>query len=136
MDCSSAPSQVGARAEAAVASALVRVGRAVYLPAFGANDRVDLVYFDADRVVRVQCKTARRLGDVLFFRTCSNTANRPRDYSGEVDEFGVFSPSTGLAYLVPAVGLPSRVCSLRLSATLNNQVTGIRWATDFELGPP
>ncbi len=47
------PSSIGARAEAAVASALVRAGRDVYLPAFTVNSRVDLVYFDAGRVLRM-----------------------------------------------------------------------------------
>jgi hypothetical protein len=37
------PTDIGARAEAAVASALVRAGKAVFLPAFGANSRIDLV---------------------------------------------------------------------------------------------
>lgn len=121
-----------------MASALVRAGRAVFLPVFSAHDRVDLVYMDVDteRMTRVQCKTARRIRDVLYFRTCSNTANLPRDYVGHVDEFGVFAPDTDLVYLVPAAGLPSRACSLRLSATRNGQATGVRWARDYELGPP
>jgi hypothetical protein len=55
----------GDRAEAAVASALIRVGKPVFLPAFGMNSRVDLVY------------------------------------------------------LVPAAGLPTRCCSLRLAPARN-----------------
>ena len=130
------PSAIGNRAEAAVASALVRTGRMVYLPAFGADSRVDLNYLDGAATTRVQCKTARQIGDVLFFRTCSNTANRPRCYDGEIDEFGVYSPDTGLTYLVPFDHVPTRACSLRLTATRNGQATGVRWASDYELGPP
>jgi len=136
MDVLATPSGIGARAEAAVASALVRAGCDVYLPAFTVNGRVDLIYFDAGRVVRMQCKNARRVRDVLYFKTCSNTANVPRDYIGEIDEFGVYSPDTGLVYVVPAAGMPGRACSLRLSATLNGQAAGVRWARDYELGPP
>ncbi len=132
------PSGIGARAEAAVTSALIRAGCAVFLPVFSNHDRVDLIYVDAnaDRMIRLQCKTARRIRDVLYFRTCSNTANAPRDYAGQIDEFGVYSPDTGLVYLVPAVDLPTRACSLRLSATRNGQAAGVRWANHYELGPP
>src|SRR5690349_11999625 len=94
------PTQVGARAEAAVASALVRAGRPVFLPVFGVNSRIDLVYEDDGRLVRVQCKTSRVVREVLIFRTCSNTKNSPRAYLGEVDVFGVFSPERDLVYLV------------------------------------
>lgn len=59
-----------------------------------------------------------------------------RGYDGEVDEFGVFSPGTGLVYLVPNVEMPTRLCTLRLGPTLNGQHAGIRWASDYELGPP
>ena len=131
------PSEAGARAEAAVASAWVRCGFDVFLPAYSAHGRIDIVYRRRDRLVAVQCKTARTLPNrTLLFRTCSNTANRPRSYDGEVDEFGVYSPETGLVYLIPAAGLPFRACSLRLTPTLNGQAFGVRWAKDFELGPP
>jgi len=109
----------------------------VYLPAFNVNVRVDLVYFTGTGIIRMQCKTARRLrGDVLYFPTCSNTANLPREYVGEVDEFGVYSPDTGLVYIVPATGLPTRDCSIRLAPARNGQAARIRWARDYELGPP
>jgi len=84
----------------------------------------------------VQCKTARLVRNVINFATCSNTANRPRCYDGEIDEFGVYSPDTGLTYLVPFGDVPTRACSLRLTATRNGQAAGIRWARDYELGPP
>jgi hypothetical protein len=138
MDTPTTPSGIGARAEAAVASALVRAGRAVFVPVFSAHDRVDLVYMDSSslRTTRVQCKTARCIRNVLYFRTSSNTANSPRDYVGQIDEFGVFSPDTGLVYLDPVEHMPSRTCSLRLAAARNGQVSGVRWAREYELGPP
>ena len=136
MDGTATPNARGARTEAAVASALVRVGAEVYLPAFGSYGRVDLVYELDGRLVRVQCKTACRIGETLRFWTCSNTGNTPISYSGQVDEFGVYSPDTEMVYLVPAVDLPTRACSLRLAPTRNGQQSGVRWAKDFELGPP
>jgi hypothetical protein len=130
------PTEVGARAEAAVASALVRSGRSVFLPVFGLNTRTDLIYEAQDKLLKVQCKTARLLGQVLGFRTCSNTKNVPRSYDGEIDEFGVYSPDLNLVYLVPARGLPTRFCSLRLAPTRNGQSKGVWWADHFVLGPP
>lgn len=50
--------------------------------------------------------------------------------------FGVFSPHTNRVYLVPNIDLPTRACTLRLGPPLNGQFTGIRWASDYELGPP
>ena len=115
------PTEIGARAEAAVAIALVRVRKPVFLPAFGVNSRVDLIYADDGTLVRVQCKTSRLVGDVVIFRTCSNTRNLPREYVGEIDVFGVYSHSENLVYLVPAAGLPTRYCALRLAPTRNGQ---------------
>jgi hypothetical protein len=136
MDGRIAPSEQGARSEAAVASALVRSGREVYLPVFSAHGRVDLVYEGASGYVGVQCKTARIVREVLVFMTCSKTGNVPKTYNGQVDEFGVYSPDTGLVYLLPADELPTRLCSLRLTPTRNGQAVGVRWAKDYELGPP
>lgn len=130
------PSEIGARTEAAVASALVRAGKPVFLPAFGVNSRVDLIYENDGDLVRVQCKTSRLLGEVLTFRTCSNTKNVPRVYTGEIDVFAVYSPARDLVYLVPAAGLPKRYCSLRLTSTRNGQRKGVLWAADYVLGPP
>lgn len=60
--------------------------------------------------------------------------NQPRPYHGEVDVFGVYSPDTGSAYLIPLAGLGDNACSLRLGPTANNQVKGVRFAADYEIG--
>lgn len=73
------PSAIGERAEANVLAALVMAGCEAYLP-FDGSSRSDLVFGDGDGLHRVQCRTARLQGEVLILRTCSNTANRPRDY--------------------------------------------------------
>lgn len=128
------PSEIGARTEAAVARALVFEGWDVCIPMFCAHSRVDLVALRENEILRVQCKTARLANGVLYFRTCSNTKNQPRPYHGEVDVFGVYSPDTGSAYLIPLAGLGDKACSLRLGPTANNQVKGVRFAADYEIG--
>ena len=96
------PSEIGARTELEVSHALYLSGWAVYLPVFCAHSRVDLVAVRTNETLRVQCKTARLAKNVLYFRTCSNTKNRPKPYHGEV--------------------------------AANNQVKGIRYAADYEIG--
>ncbi len=130
------PSEIGARAEAAVASALIRAGRSVFLPVFGINSRIDLVYADTDRLVSVQCKTARISGEVLLFHTCSHTNYVRRDYSDQVDVFGIYSPARNLVYLVPTSELPRTGGTLRLAPARNGQRKRIMWADDYVLGPP
>ena len=136
MNRRTSPGERGSRSEAAVASALVRSGAGVYLPAFSSNGRIDLIDVNDTPPVRVQCKTACLIGDTLRFWTCSNTANIPVPYNGEINDFGVYSPDTNMVYVVPVGGLPSRACFLRLAPTRNIQQSGVRWARDYELCAP
>ena len=129
------PSQIGARAEAAVAAALTAQGWIVYLPAFAGHGRVDLVFADAEGLHGVQCRAARRVGDVVRFRTCSNTNNAPRAYGAEVELFGVYFRERSQVFLVPVSGTPARECSLRLAGTRNGQAARVRWADDYRIGP-
>lgn len=125
------PSEIGAVAEREVACALARSGHGVYLPMLMPHSRVDLVAEIGQRLVRVQVKSARLVGEVINFRSCSNTGNLPRAYRGEVDAFGVYCPELGTSYLVPIDDVPDRTCSLRLAPPLNGQQRGIRWAGDY-----
>jgi hypothetical protein len=93
-------SEVGARAEFAVATALAGTGKAVYLPLFGAHARVDMLFEDASGFHRVQCKTSRLRKGVIIFHTCSNTGHERRGYLGEADYFGVSSPELDEVFLV------------------------------------
>lgn len=120
----------------AVASALMRSGMDVYVPCFAPHSRVDLVADRRPGLLRVQCKTSRVLRGAVWFRTCSNTANRPRDYRDEIDAFGVFCPDRHEVYLVPVEDASVRGCSLRLEPPRNNQRVGIRWAADYLVGSP
>jgi hypothetical protein len=130
------PSEVGGRAELAVAAALRLAGKRVYLPFFAADSRVDLVLEDETGFHRVQCKTAHVRGDVVAFWTCSNTNHVRKDYRSDVDVFGIYSPDLDEVFLVPVGEAPSREASLRLGPTRNGQAKGVRWASDYRLVPP
>ena len=129
------PSVIGARAEREAAFALERAGWHVYLPVFASHARVDLVALRGGELVRVQVKTSRLKGDVVMFRTCSNTSNVPRTYHGEIDVFGVYSPELDQVFMVPIGVTSDRTCSLRLGPTASGQQKGIRFAADYELTP-
>jgi hypothetical protein len=136
MPAASTPSRIGARTEAAVASALAKAEIDAHLPIYSVNGRGDLVYDRAGKLVRVQCKTARLIGTALRFATVSNTNNIPISYDGEIDEFGIYAPATNMVYLVPIAATPSPAGTLRIGPPLNGQAAKIRWAKDYELGPP
>src|SRR2546425_3007904 len=129
------PSARGARAELAIATALARGGWDVYLPFFSPHSRVDLVVNGDGGLCRVQCKTSRLRGDVLMFATCSNTGKRKKDYRGEIDLFGVYSPELDTVYLVPVGHTATRACSLRLAPARNGQTRGVRFAVDYLVQP-
>jgi hypothetical protein len=127
------PSDVGARAEQAVAFALPRAGRSVYLPRLAPHGRVDLVVDAEGRLLRVQCKTSRLRGGVVSFRTCSNTGNIRKGYDGEVDLFGVYSPEVDADFPVPVDHVATRVCHRRVSPSRDGQRRGVRWANDYRV---
>jgi hypothetical protein len=132
----STPSEVGSRAELEVAAALVRSGRRVYVPLLAPDGRIDLIYEDSEQgLLRAQCKTGRVVRSVLTFKVCSNTRNSPRDYRGEVDVFGVYSPELDTVFVVPVNHVATRLCHLRLEPPKNNQAVGIRWADMYRLRP-
>ncbi len=117
--------------------ALTKTGRTVWVPFFSNHSRIDLLYENADGVVRrVQCKSALVVNDTVAFYTCSHTGGVERTYVGDVDEFGVYCPETGDVYMVPVAGLPSRRAFLRIAPTKSNQTRGIRWAADYVLRSP
>ncbi|MEN3272892.1 MAG: hypothetical protein V7636_1653 [Actinomycetota bacterium] len=115
---------------------LERRGYHVYLPSFAPHARVDLVALRDAVTLRIQVKSARVIGGAVVFRVCSNTGNIPRDYRGEVDAFGVYSPDLDRVYLVPVEHTATRACSLRLEPARSGQQKGIRLASDYELRPP
>ena len=124
-------------AELAIAKAAVELGIDVYHP-LGEGGRYDLIFDLIDRLVRVQCKTAPRRGDVVVVRCYS--ARRSRDgfikrpyAAGEIDAFAAYCPDLDRCYFLPYARFANRTqVDLRLARSLNNQRIGINWASDFE----
>jgi hypothetical protein len=115
-------SQKGAVAEAEIALAAIRLDLLVLRPV-NEGGRYDLAIDVGNKLLRVQCKWASRLGDVLSIR-CATSRHTPRGYlkttysADEVDVIAAYAPDTDRCYLVPideAAGMAT--VSLRLAPT-------------------
>jgi PD-(D/E)XK nuclease superfamily protein len=129
--------QKGAIAETAIAHAATALGIEVYRP-LAEGGRFDMIFLLGDELVRVQCKWARRQGDVVIVRCYScrraREGMRKRLHTPEeIDAFAAYCADTGKCYYLPLekIGMRSHI-QLRLGPTLNNQRLGVHWAEDFE----
>jgi hypothetical protein len=128
--------QKGAIAEAAIVAAAIEAGIGVARPFV--DERYDLVFDLGASLLRIQCKWASRVGEVIAVRCYS--ARRSADglikrvYSSEdVDAFAVYCHDQRSCYLIPFVDVPAGgTIQLRLAATRNGQQQRIRWASQYE----
>lgn len=132
------PSQKGAAAEAAITSAVIQLGLTVLRPLCEGR-RYDLIVDLEPRLLRVQCKLARRVGGALAVRL-QTSRYTPRGYvftsytPDEIDAVGAYSFELNCAFLLPIDEVAERRATyLRLEPTKNNQAHGVRWAKDYEL---
>jgi hypothetical protein len=132
--------QKGAIAESKITAAAIDLGIELYRPVFEGG-RFDMIFaFQHGELMRVQCKWANRVGDVVVIRAYS--ARRARDglrhraYTvAEIDALAAYCPQNDRCYLLPAALVDGRrAFSLRLAPSRNNQVAGIMWAEQYELG--
>src|SRR6476469_4346884 len=99
------PNRRGVICELAIAVEAVRHGVEVFKP-LSEHSRADLIFGIADRLYRVQCKSARLRGDVLQINLISSwhTPNgyvRNKYTAGEVDLVAAHSPELDRSYLIP-----------------------------------
>jgi hypothetical protein len=102
---SASPVRLGDLARRAHASGggLLRWVSEARLPGSTPGGSTYLARLDGSGFSRVQCKTGRLVpGDRMTFSLRSSSPEGvARNYSGEVDYFGVFLPVSGDAYLIP-----------------------------------
>ncbi|HEY4997454.1 MAG TPA: group I intron-associated PD-(D/E)XK endonuclease [Solirubrobacteraceae bacterium] len=132
------PSQKGAAAEAAIAAAVLELGLTVLRPLCEGR-RYDLVVDLEPDLLRVQCKLAKHLGDVLGVRL-STSRFTPSGYvtssysETEIDAVAVYCPQLRRCFLIPiAEASGMRELYLRLNTTKNKQAQRVRWARDYDL---
>jgi PD-(D/E)XK nuclease superfamily protein len=133
------PDQKGAAAELAVIHHAAALGLGVSRPLTDGH-RYDLIFdLDGTRLLRVQCKSAGRQGDVLVVwcrsRRRAATGFITRPYTAcEVDAIAAYCHELDRCYLLPAALFSGRsALQLRLAPPKNNQKVGINWASDYEL---
>ncbi len=130
--------QKGTLAEAKVAAVAIEHGVGVSIPLD--DERYDLILDLRPALLRVQCKWAIRVNDVVNVRLYTSRrakegmVNR-RYRAGEVDAFAAYCPDTDDCYLLPADEFVAfRQAHLRLAPARNNQLLGIRWARHYVFG--
>ena len=130
--------QKGVIAETKIAAAALVAGVGVAKPL--GDERYDLIFDVGDRLMRIQCKWAVRLGEVVIIRT-RRVRRGPeglirRTYlPGEIDAVAGYCADLDACYLLPTeLSVGRAAVQLRLAPTRNNQAAGINWARDFDLG--
>lgn len=134
------PSQKGAAAEAAITAAVIQLGLTVLRPLCEGR-RYDLIVDLEPRLLRVQCKLAKRVGGALAIRL-QTSRYTPGGYvftsysADEIDAVGAYSAELKRCFLLPIAEVQGmRGVHLRLDPSGNNQARGVRWANDYELEP-
>lgn len=91
------------------------------------------------RLLRVQCKLAKRLDGVLAIRL-QTSRYTPGGYvytsysADEIDAVCAYSVELKRCFLLPIDEVTGRRgVHLRLAPCGNNQARGVKWATDYEL---
>jgi hypothetical protein len=129
--------QKGVVAETMIAAIALAAGVGVSKPL--GDERYDLIFDISGRLLRIQCKWAVRLGEVVVIRCRRVRRGREglirRQYlPDEIDAIAAYCAEVGACYFLPhELSVERAAVQLRLAPTRNNQASGIKWARDFEL---
>ena len=132
-------SLIGEVSRSQVMAALARRGKHVLVP-LGDFQRYDFVFEEDGKFYRVQCKTGRLVKGAVTFHPCSIDSRSQkghcirRQYTQDVEFFGVYCPENDKSYLVPVKDTSTARCWLRVDPPRNGQKTKIRWAHPYEIG--
>lgn len=126
-------------AELKIAAAAADLGIGVLKPMIE-HERYDLAFEIDNQILRVQCKWANRVGDVIVVRLGGSYHSPSKGYvtssysAAEIDGVAAYCGGTGVVYYLPielVQGL--RMIHLRLAPARNGQEAAIHWATEYEL---
>jgi prevent-host-death family protein len=133
------PNRIGAIAETAVAAEATRLGFDVLRPITDGG-RYDLAFETGHSLIRVQCKSAQRHGEVVVVRAHASrrtaTGYLRTTYSrDEVDVIAAYCPDLNRCFAVPITAFAvGGTLHLRLSPARNGQRAGLHFADDYPLG--
>ncbi len=126
-------------AEMAIAAEAARLGLSVLYP-LTEHGRYDLVLEIAGRLLRVQCKWARRVGDVVVVNLTTSRRGPAgyvrRTYSAtEIDAVAAYCGEINACFLLPIdLVAGRRSIHLRLAPARNGQLAALNFADEFRLG--
>jgi prevent-host-death family protein len=133
------PNLRGTIGEMAIALEAVQLGVEVFKP-LSEHSRCDLVFGLGERLYRVQCKSARRSGEVLEVKLVSSRHTpagyvRNRYSASEIDLVAAHCHELGTNYLVPFERIEHGKTGihLRLSPPRNGQRAAVHFAASYEL---
>jgi hypothetical protein len=127
-------------AELKIAAAAAELGIGVLAP-LTEHGRYDLIFDLGARLLRIQCKWARRLDDVVAVHIGGNYHSPTRGYvrntysAAEIDAVAAYCHDNAVCYLLPIAEVEGmNLVHLRLAPTKNGQQAGVRMAARYELG--
>lgn len=133
------PNHKGNVAELAIATEAARLGLSVLKP-LTEHEPYDLVIGVAGRLLRVQCKWAKKEGDVVAISLARNRRGPDgfirRNYSAaEVDAIGAYCADLDRSFLIPIELVDGRwAIQLRLAPARNGQRAALHFADEYCLG--
>lgn len=133
------PTQKGGLAELEIAAAAADLGIVVSRPMLEGR-RYDLIFDVENRLLRVQCKSARRQDDVVAIQIRTNR-HTPGGYvrgtysSDEIDGVVAYCAELRRCFYIPIEDVDGQgYLHLRLAPARNRQVLGVKMAADYPLG--
>ncbi len=133
------PNHKGNVAELAIATEAARLGLSVLKP-LTEHEPYDLVIGIAGRLLRVQCKWAKKEGDVVAVSLARNRRGPDgfirRNYSAvEIDAVGAYCADLDQSFLIPIEIVDGRwAMQLRLAPPRNGQRAALHFADKYRLG--
>jgi PD-(D/E)XK endonuclease len=132
------PNHKGNVAELAIATEAAELGLSVLTP-LTEHERYDLVLGLAGMLLRVQCKWARRKGDVVLIAARTSYHSPTQGYvrssydGSQIDALAAYCGDLQKCYLLPIDLVAGQgTVHLRLAKTKNNQRAALNWAADYE----
>ena len=128
----------GSIAELAIAKEAARLGYGVLLP-MTEHGRYDLALEVWDRILRVQCKWARRQGEIVIINLATSRHTpligykRSKYVASEVDAVAAYCGDLDRCFFFPIDLLEGRATiQLRLGPARNGQRAAVNFAADYE----
>ncbi len=127
-------------AELKILAAAAELGLEVSKP-LTEHCRYDLIFDVGDRRLRVQCKWANQIGDVISIKIGGSYHSPTKGYvlssysASEIDAVAAYCGDNDICYFLPIDEIESlKSIHMRVAPARNGQFAGVRMASDYELG--